>query len=64
MDLFWLVSRLMNNIKSHMIYAYLDDALVLEIYHIFGVIYIALDADLKYLRLMIQPNCYGIQDWN
>ena len=53
----------MNNIKSHMIYSYPNDALVLEIYHIFGVISTALDADFKYLRFMLQPNCYGIKDW-
>ena len=54
----------MNIIKSHMIYSYPDDALVLEIYHIFGVISTALDADFKYLRFMLQPNCYGIKDWS
>ena len=54
----------MNNIKYHMIYAFLDEALLLEIYHIFGVISTAMDAYFKYLRFILQPNCYGIKDWN
>jgi len=54
----------MNNNKSHMISSYPDNPLVLEIYHIFGVISAALDADFKYIRFMLQPNCYGINDWS
>ena len=44
----------MNNNKFHMIFAYRDDALVLEIYHNFGVISTALDADFENLRFMLQ----------
>ena len=42
---------LMNNSKYHMIYAYLDDALVLEISNIFGVICTELDVVLNIFYL-------------
>ena len=54
----------MNNIKSHMISSYPDGASILEIYHIFGVISTTLDAYFKFLRFILQPNCYGIKDWS
>jgi len=53
-----------NNNKSHIFSSYPDDALVLEIYHIFGVISTPLDADFENLRFMHQPNCYGIKYWS
>jgi len=46
-----------------MVSSYLYDPLVLDIYHIFGVISTTLDENFKYLRVMLQPNCYGIKDW-
>jgi len=47
-----------------MISSYRYDALVLEIYHNFGVISTALDVDFENLRFMLQPNCYGINNWS